>query len=776
MAAQKKTSSNKEKNLLNDIVFKYVPFWPLFLICICLGLVGAKFYIGTLIPVYEGTASIMLKDENKGSSDGAVVSSLDQLSGKNTIENEVEVLHSRSLMQRVVNNLNLYVNYFEKDNPAPIYGPANSPVLIQSAEPQKIVGTTRIDFSFNSTDSMVVMDHKRFPINKFVTTDYGLLKFTPNAEYTPKSNKPLQFTLMNPVAAAGGFLGGLSVAPASKLSTVVGLRIRDLIPQRCEDILNELIRVYNEVTVQDKSRLAAATSQFVEGRLAVVENELREIEQKAQAYKSSRDAVDISSQGRLFLTNVSENDQKVASARTQLTILSQVKSYVQSKDTKGGVAPSTMGLSDPTMNDLLNKLFEAETKYEKLKRTTGENNPLLVGAADEVNKLKPLLMENIASQESALNATVLNLSATSNRYSSVLQSLPQKERELIDINRQQAIKSGIYSFLLQKKEESDLTLANNTADSRLVDKAQASFIPVAPKPKLIYIVAFIFALAIPIAFVSIKEFVNRKILFRHEIESLTKAPIIGEIMMDNGKDPLVIQEGKRTFIAEQFRRIRTSLGHLGVTPDKKRILVTSSLSGEGKSFVALNLALSLAVTKKKVVLLELDLANPSQSKKLQVDYEQGVSSYLWGECEPEEIIKRTSANENLFFIPAGPLPNNPSELLLNDRLKDLLNYLDNIFDNIIIDSAPASLLSDAYVLSPLCNATLYVVKHKFTPKIYIERLDEENEINHLENLGIIFNGIKSRGFTKNGYGYGYGYGYIHNNNDKKVKKPAKSNS
>ena len=351
-------------------------------------------------------------------------------------------------------------------------------------------------------------------------------------------------------------------------------------------------------------------------------------------------------------------------------------------------------------------------------------------------------------------------------------NLPEKEKQLIDISRQQAIMSNMYEYLRQKKADADLS-SINIADTRVVDDAQASLEPVTPKSKLVYLVAFILSLIIPASIVSIKEFLNRKILFRHEIEALTSTPIIGEISMDKSKDPLVIQQGKRTFIAEQFRRMRTSLGYIGGNSGKKKILVTSSLSGEGKSFVAANLALSLALTDKKVVLLELDLANPSLSTKLNVNYEEGVSNYLWGECEPEYIIKRTVANNNLFFIPSGPLPENPSELLMSDKLKELLAYLEEAFDIIIIDSAPASLLSDAYVLSPLCDVTLYVVKHKFTPKSYLERLDEENAANQLNNMRIVFNGIQSRGFTKNGYGYGYGYGYIHNNEAKTKTRKKK---
>jgi capsular exopolysaccharide synthesis family protein len=450
--------------------------------------------------------------------------------------------------------------------------------------------------------------------------------------------------------------------------------------------------------------------------------------------------------------------------------LNEVEKYVKNKESEGGIVPSTMGLKDGMLPDLLNKLQAKELEYEKLKRTTAENNPILVSIRDQINKLRPSLLENIHNQKSSLEASKLNLYSTNNSYSTVLQSIPQKERELIDISRQQAIKSNLYAFLLQKLEESELSHRSTIIDTRIVDKAEASMEPVSPRSKLIYVVAFILAFAVPAGFVSLKEFLNRKILFRHEIEGLTTTPIIGEISLDKSKEQLVIQQGKRTFIAEQFRRMRTSLGYVGGNAGKKKILITSSLSGEGKSFVAANLALSLALTDKKVVLLELDLANPSLSNKLDVNYEEGVSSYLQGDCEPEQIIKRTTISDNLFFVPSGPLPDNPSELLMSDKLKELLSYLDIAFDIIIIDSAPASLLSDAYVLSPMCDVTLYVVKHKFTPKSYLERLDEENEVNQLKNLRIVFNGIQSRGFTKNGYGYGYGYGYIHNNSTSKKKK------
>lgn len=765
-----KSKSKTGKSALGDVLFKYLPYWPIFIAFLIVSLFAAWFYLRITPPQYEVSASILIKDENKGSTEGETINSLDQVSRKKIVENEIEIFRSRTLMQQVVDNLHLYAPLFEEDKLVSKSAYTSSPIIVEAILPDNIKPVEKVLFDYNAADSQVVIGAKKYPINQVVETDFGKLKFKLNEKQLDQPVNQLYFALDNPRKVTTSLLKGLTATASTKLTSILTLQIRNTDPRQGEDILNELIAVYNQASLDEKNKLATNTATFVQKRLKEVEAELTDIEKRAQGYKSTQGAVDISTQGQLFLKSVNETDQKLADVDLQLSALNEVEKYVRNKENQDGMVPSTLGLKDKILPDLLNKLQAHELEYEKLKRTTAENNPILVSIRDQINKLKPGLLENIQNQRASLEASKLNLYSTNNSYSTVLQSIPQKERELIDISRQQAIKANLYAFLLQKLEESELSHRSTIIDTRIVDKAQASLEPVAPRSKLIYVVAFIMALAVPAGFVSLKEFLNRKILFRHEIEGLTNTPIIGEISLDKSKEQLVIQQGKRTFIAEQFRRMRTSLGYVGGNAGKKKILVTSSLSGEGKSFVAANLALSLALTDKKVVLLELDLANPSLSSKLDVSYEEGVSTYLQGECEPEQIIKRTSLSDNMFFVPAGPLPENPSELLMSDRLKELLAYLDLAFDIIIIDSAPASLLSDAYVLSPLCDVTLYVVKHKFTPKSYLERLDEENEVNPLHNLRIVFNGIQSRGFTKNGYGYGYGYGYIHNNNTKKKKQ------
>lgn len=376
---------------------------------------------------------------------------------------------------------------------------------------------------------------------------------------------------------------------------------------------------------------------------------------------------------------------------------------------------------------------------------------------EQINKIKPSILENIKSQRKSLMASRSNLYATNTSYNTILQSIPQKERKLLDISREQAIKNGIYSFLLQKREESAISNAAAVSDMKVIDKAQSSLEPVTPRVNLIYLASVVASLLVMIIIISIREALNQKILYRQEIEEVTKLPVLGEIGFIKQADRIVVEEGKKTSISEAFRRIRAALPFLGIRSQHKGILVTSSIPGEGKSFIAANLAQTLALAGKKVVLVDMDLNNPSLSFKLNIDGGIGVSEFLNEQASPEAIIRQTQVNENLNFVAAGAIPSNPFELLSNGRAIELLTYLKKKYDYVIIDTAPIVPVSDAFLLSPHCDATLYVVRHKYTPKTMIERLDETLKVHPLYNAAIIFNGVRKRGFTNTNYGYGYGY-------------------
>ena len=403
---------------------------------------------------------------------------------------------------------------------------------------------------------------------------------------------------------------------------------------------------------------------------------------------------------------------------------------------------------------------------------------MLVSLRDQINRIKPNIAENLTSQKRNLEASRSSLSVTNNKYNSMLSSIPQKERQLIEMSRDQNIKNGIYSFLLQKREESELSYASTLSDSRVVNKAQSTKLPVSPNKIMIYLAALAAAFGICVLFISAREAFSRKVLYRYELESMTNLPIIGVVAFNKSKESIVIEAGKRSFIAEEFRKIRVSLHFLGIDSTHKKILVTSSIPGEGKSFVAANLGISNALTGKKVVLVDIDLHNPGLGRIFDKTTEDaGVSDFLSGDKEPEDIIKRVPGHENLFFVSSGTLHESPSELLLNGKISELITYLEGAFDLVVMDTAPVVLVTDAYILSKLSNATLYVVRHKYTPKMLIKRIDENMRINPLTNPAIVFNGVKTRGFFKNNYGYGYDYVYGGKNinaNKKGTKKKEKN--
>ncbi|MEP7165239.1 MAG: polysaccharide biosynthesis tyrosine autokinase [Ferruginibacter sp.] len=776
-----KMAEERKENLSQMMVSKFLPYWPLLLLFSIIFLIGAFFYIRYYTtPLYEAKATLIIKDEKKGNEDSKLTESLDMISSKKIVENEIEVIQSRKLMDNVVKEYFLYAPIFEKGKVRVQSAYTISPVKVIAREPDSLKEFGKIEFTYDAKKQAVLLNRKYLcALNEFITTPYGVLKFIPNKTYQPSDipGKQLYFSLTNPKGVAMSLLGGLSVAPSSKLSTVVNLSFIDEVPERAEDILNGLIKAYELSAILEKNSIAKNTLVFVEDRLNLVSKDLAAIEQKIQQYKSGSNAVDISAQGQLYLQSVNANDQKLNEVDMQLSVLNQVEKFAASNDNSGGaIVPSTLGVSDPTLSNLISSAYDAQQEYEKLKKTVGENNPKLVSLRDQMSKSRSSILNNIQSQRQGLTAQKQSLGISKGSYNSILQSVPQKERQLLDISREQNIKSSIYSFLLQKKEESALAYASAVSNSRVVDDAQAGSSPISPNKKLLYFIALVGAFGLWIGVITLKESFTGKILYRRELESLTTMPIVGEVAFNKSKKHVVVESGKRSSIAEEFRKLRTSLSFLGINATHKKILVTSSISGEGKSFIATNLAVSIALTGKKVVLVDLDLNVPTLSKVLGVNQEFGITDFLNGDKYPEEIIKQVEAHENLFFISAGSLPENPSELLLNGKVSEMIEYLDNSFDMVIIDTSPIVLITDAYILSDMCDATLYVVRHKYTPKSLVKRIDENNEINPIHNPAIVFNGVKERGLIKSKYGYGYNYVYGNygnkesgSNNKKKVK-------
>lgn len=759
--------SNSENTLFTSFMYRYFPYWPLFAILLIAALLGAWGYLNFYaLPSYEVSASLIIKDEKKGVNDSKMTESIDAFTSSKIVENEINVIHSRTLMKQVVNKLRLYAPVYEEGRfkSVPLY--KSSPIKIKLKNPDKAEEHYGIYFTLDEKKNKIRIDDKLYAYDRWVKTPYGELQFSRNKKKGAiVTDNPLYFSIIPPKEVTNQLLDKVSIQASSKVSTVIDLTVKDQIPERGEDILNYLIHTYNEVDVTERVGLAANTLKFVEDRIKLVEKDLEDLESKVVQFKATRGGVNLSEQGKMFLENVGATDRRISEINSQLAMLDKVENYVVKKDKTAGIVPSTLGINDPVLSQLLEKLYNSEIEYQKLKKTTAENNPILVSITDEIENTRPSILENIRNQRTSLEASRANLTSTSNQYNAALQAIPEKERELLELTRQQAIKNNAYSFLLQKREETVLSYAPTAGDSRIVDMAESSLLPVSPKPFHLYLMATMFAFAVGAGFIRGKELLNSKLLFRSEIVESTNAPIVAELSVVKYPKGEEFKEPTEAAIIEQFRQLRVTMGLYGRTFTKKKVMVTSSIPGEGKSFVSSNLAYSLASSGKRVALLDFDLRNPNTSQLFNLYKEKGIIEYINSNIKPEEIIQSTPFS-NLSVVPAGIDVGDHTEILLNGRLEYFFEYLEGAFDYVIIDTPPVDLVSDAYLLSEYCDISLLVMRHAYTPKSLVQRLAQNDKMKSLNNVAIVFNGVKPRGFVSGQYGYGYGYGHENKYGDK----------
>ena len=778
------------KNSISSIAFRYLPFWPVFVIAVVISLAISYYYIHKQPPYYQANATILLKDQNSGSPNSSVLEALGMSNSLKKVENEIEVLKSRTLLQQLVRDMGLYTQIYSKGKLRDllIY-PASVSVIAMYPDSLQDSPNIPISFKYILSENSILLGGIKYPLGVPVATPYGKFTILVNkraASRTATVKGEYFLQIRSVKSAANNLIGLLTVVSAAKESSLISLKLEDQVPERAENILNSLIRIYNKAGVDDKNQTVANTLDFIANRLSYVTKDLTSVEDSLQQFRTKENIINISDEGKTFLDNVQHNDESLAQLQIQLDILDQIEKYIVRKEGQRGTVPATVGIADPLLTQLLERLYNSELDLQRQSQVSGENSPGIISLKGQISQVKSSILENVHAIRQNLLVTKNRLQVELNKSTGLLKGMPHKERDFLGISRQQAIKNSIYTFLLQKREEAALSAASAVADSRVVNYAESSAVPIKPIPLNIYLIGLSVGIIIGVVFVLIREQYNQEVLFRTDIEKATDAPVLAEIMHDESTEALVIKDGKRTIIAEQLRALRTSLSYIGIHGDKKTILVTSSISGEGKSFMGVNLAVSLSLTGKKVALLEFDLRKPKISSMMNIPQEPGISNYLAGLASIEQIIVPMEAHSipGLFILPAGVIPPNPTELMLNGRLDVLMEELNRTYDYIIIDSPPVGLVTDAKILNKYIDACLYMVRHKYTPKYYINLIEHLYANNEMNNLNIIFNGIKARGIlgtygggygTSYGYGYGYGYGggYGYTQDGKDTKTNAK---
>jgi capsular exopolysaccharide synthesis family protein len=747
-----------------QLILKYLRYWYLFFLSliVCLGVAFCYLYVAT--PQYRVTSTLLLKNEENLTNSlnrNPALGEINLLTGKQNIDNEIEVFKSKSLMHRVFAELSLFASYYVegKFKNQEIYG-KEVPIRISinglkpSAYDHPIIITKKTGTHYQIKEKNGKITSHKFgeevakPFGVF--TIYAAPDHTASEKYT---NVPVIVQFHDIETLSSRYNESLKVESINRRASVIRISIIDSVPQKGKDIINKLLEVYNKEALEDRNLIAQTTIQFIDERLKYLTTELSSVEKNVEQYKRTHEVTDVTSDADQYLAQASDYNKQVSELNIKIEVLESIENYLNRNPGKYELVPSTLNFEDPTLISLITKYNGIQLERERMLRTTQPGNPLVQDLTDQLSSLRNSILENLLNIKEGLAITRKNLESTSGRFRSQIQKVPSIERELLEINREQGTKGNLYLYLLQKREESALALEITIPTSRMLDPATADDRPVSPKTVLIYLLAFVIGVGIPLSGIYIKDALNDKVQSKKDIQRVTNTPILGEISHNTTGSNVVISRDSTSPIGELFRLIRSNLQFATAGKENKVVLITSGASGEGKTFFTINLGASLTLLGKKVVLLELDLRRPSLLKQLGMKSRGGITDYLVNpeKFAIEDIIKPHHTVRGLYMASAGSIPPNPAELMMSSSLAYLINVLKESFDYILLDTPPVGQVADAFSLSSHIDSTIYLVRHNFTPKSMIELIDEIYRSKKLKHPMIVLNDSKESGT----YGYGY---------------------
>ena len=571
----------------------------------------------------------------------------------------------------------------------------------------------------------------------------------------------LKVTISKPTAVAIGYSSALTIEPTSKTSTIAAVSLKNTNVQRAIDFINDLIAVYNIDTNTEKNEVAQKSADFIEERIGIINNELGTTENELAAFKQRAGLTDLSSDAQLALQESSKYEQQYAENATQINLVTYLRDYINNPDNNDEVIPANVGLSDVNLASAIEKYNNLVVERKRLLRTSSESNPAIINLNTGIEAMRHNVKTTVNSVLKGLQITRNNIDRQSRKYESRISNAPKQEQEFMTISRQQEIKATLYIMLLQKREENAITLAATANNGRIIEEPIPGGI-VSHKGKLIYIIALVIGIGIPISIIYLLNLLRFRIEGHTDVEKLTTVPIIGDIPLTdagkNGTPTIAVRENDNNIMAETFRSLRTNLLFIMGDPDKKVILVTSTISGEGKTFMASNLAVSLALLGKKVILVGLDIRKPGLNKIFHLSHkEKGITQYLAApqSTDLHALIQPSGITSNLDLLLGGPIPPNPTELLARQSLEDTISTLRKEYDYIVLDTAPIGMVTDTLILSRVADASIYVCRADYTHKTDYQLINELQEHHRLPNLCTVVNGIDMK---KKKYGYYYGYG------------------
>ena len=771
---------------------KLLMYWPWITGCVLAALVGAFFYLKTQTPLYTVSSSVLIKNESsKSGNAGASLADLGFVtSSTQNFDNELEILRSRTLLKKVVTSLDLYIDYNLPGSfrPTELYKQSPVKVWITPEEADRL-GSAKVDLHFKQNQLYeVTITHNAQEWKKVIeklpavfSTPAGVFTFSADS-LQPASHVPelIVATITSPNWIAASFRERLNVAATNKTTTIAQLTLTDSQVARGTDFLNKLVELYNEEGNNDKNEVAAKTAEFIDERINIINHELGTTESELASFKQRAGVVDIASDATQAAGEQANYERAYAENEVQLSLMNHLKNHILSTENQYEVIPANIGLTNGDLNTVVERYNEMLIERKRLLRTSHEDNPAVQSLNASIEVMRNSVMAAIQTAEKGLLINRQALKNQTRKFAGKVSDAPVQEKEYLSMSRQQEIQANLYLMLLQKREENNITLASTANNARVIDEPLAGG-RVSPQSSQIYMLALVLGLGFPVGILFLWGLLQFKIKTRADVERITKLPIIGDIPLteEAKNNAIVVRENRNELMEEIFRSVRTNVQYM-LSEGQKVILFTSTTSGEGKSFSAGNLACSFAYMGKKVVIVGLDIRKPGLNKVFQLSHKAvGTSQYL---ADPDHtdllsLCQKSTVSDNLYILPGGSIPPNPTELVARKALDQAINILKEHFDYIILDTAPIGMVTDTQLIARVADLSVYVCRSGYTAKSEFKLINALKEEGKLPHPCILLNGIDMNqrengsyyGYGKYGkygkygygkkYGYGYGYGY-----------------
>ncbi len=754
-----------------ELLFKYLHYLPWILISLLLCLFLAFLKLRYSTPMYRVSGKLLVAKNTSpyGNNSGEKFADIFMIqSTNNNLNDEIEIIKSRAMANRVVQSLGMQIQYFNKGN-------IRSSIIHNSDYPFITEILHLADSSKEFSFLVKVVNDRQFQLNEQRELFYfnQMLKLRQGAIRLVRTTGNLGIFKSNefivnwqPIEKkAASISNNIQVAKSNDYSNVLLMSVETENPKLGIDMLNQYMEEYQNASLEDKRQIAVNTLRFIDEQLDTVRYDLGGVERNLLNYREKNQVFNPEQQSQLFYTELSETNRQLIDQGVKLRIVDNLINYISDRQNPYRKVGSMLGIEEPSLIQQVLEYNRLQVERETGLKNTPADNPYIRNIEAGIEKLRQDILENFKNIRQTYLVTQSELNRKNIEANSRIKSMPGKEKQLLEVTRQQNILQELYSYLLQKKLETSISSASTISNIKVLEPAMATSTSVSPNRRNFYAVAIFIGLLVPISIILLLEYLNDKVRSKNDVEKMTDTPILGEIGHAENAGVLVVTGNNRKFIAEQFRMIRSNLQYILPKVEKPVLMVTSSYSGEGKSFISTNLGAVLALSGKRTVILEFDIRKPKILKGLGiVSNRKGITNYIIGNVDLEEIIHPIPEVSNLFVIPCGPVPPNPAEMLLDENINALFDKLSEKFDAMIIDTAPVGLVSDAITLSRHAHASIYIVRHRYTLKKQIRLIDELFSSRKLPNMSIIINDIEAKGgyggyYGYGQYGYGYGYGY-----------------